>query len=98
MGRNLFEIGLFLNAIHREADGVFADCVHNLVSAAAAVASVVGWALAQEFFPSPTGIKELEKEYQLPLASDGSLIILLGMEACTGSVTGQVPEVFFDSP
>ena len=57
-----------------------------MVSAAAGVASVVEWALAQEFFPSPTGLKELKKEDQLPLASDGSLIIPLDMEASAGSV------------
>ena len=57
-----------------------------MVSAAAGVASVVEWALVQEFFPSPTGLKELKKEDQLPLASDRSLTILLGMEVPNGSV------------
>ena len=82
---------------HTEQDGA-----HDGVSAAAAVASVVEGALAQEFFPSPTGLKKLKKKDQLPLASDRSLIIPLDMEASAGSVQGQVsegvPEVFLVHP
>ena len=59
---------------------------HDVLGAAATVASVVQWAFAFEVFPSPASLEELEKEDLLDLASNGSLIIPLGMKATTGTV------------
>ena len=66
---------------HNEQDGA-----HDGVGTAASVASVVQWAFSWKVFPSPASLEELEKEDQLALASDGSLITSLGMKATTGSV------------
>lgn len=49
--------------------------VHAMVGPAAAVASVVWWEFAKEFFPSPDSLEELGKEDQLALTSNGGFII-----------------------
>ena len=73
--KDMGPLGIALVAVERaEQDGV-----HDVVSTATANASAVEWALAQEFFPSPTGLKKPGKEDQRPLADDGSLIMRLGM-------------------
>ena len=55
--------------------------------------SAVGICL--EVLPSPASLEELEKEDQLAFASDGNLIISLGMKAPTGSVHWPSPSKGF---
>ena len=62
------------------------DGAHDVVGPAATVANIVERAFAEKLLPPSARLEELEKENQLALAGDGSLIIPLGMKASAGSV------------
>ena len=53
---------------------------------AATIAGIVERALAQEFFPTPTRLEELEEKDELAFAGDGSLVVPFGVKAPAGSV------------